>query len=120
MVRKAYPGMDNQLFNNISIKHMLNELNEQSIAYDVLTKRLKTIEEIINLVAWHTTCKSGMRSKTQIRQIEIEEEETSVDADQDDDIEERRVGGKRFVTEERLNQFDREMKESIRISNVWL
>ncbi|CAC5377965.1 LRP4 [Mytilus coruscus] len=52
-------------------------------------------------------------AKTQIRQIEIEEEETSFDADQSDDIEVRRVGGKRFVTEERLNQFGREMKESI-------
>ncbi|XP_052081934.1 uncharacterized protein LOC127719739 [Mytilus californianus] len=113
MVRKAYPGMDNQLFNDISIEHMLNGLNDQSIAYDVLTKRPKTMEETINLVAWHTTCKNGLRSKTQIRQIEIEEEETSFDADQSDDIEVRRVGGKRFVTEERLNQFGREMKESI-------
>ncbi|CAC5387910.1 unnamed protein product [Mytilus coruscus] len=113
MVRKAYPGMDNQLFNNISIEHMLNGLNDQSIAYDVLTKRPKTMEETISLVAWHTTCKNEMRSKTQIRQIEIEEEETSFDADQSDDIEVRRVGGKRFVTEERLNQFGREMKESI-------
>ncbi|CAC5371417.1 unnamed protein product [Mytilus coruscus] len=113
MVRKAYPGMDNQLFNNISIEHTLNGLNDQSIAYDVLTKRPKTMEETINLVAWHTTCKNGMRSKTQIRQIEIEEEERSFDADQSDDIEMRRVGGKRFVTEEHLNQFGREMKESI-------
>ncbi|CAC5384198.1 unnamed protein product [Mytilus coruscus] len=115
MVRKAYPGMDNQLFNNISIEHMLNGLNDQSIAYDVLTKRPKTMEETINLVAWHTTCKNGLRSKTQIRQIEIEEGERSFDTDQSDDIEVRRVGGKRFVTEERLNQFGREMKESITI-----
>lgn len=48
-----------------------------------------------------------MRVKTQIRQIETEEEETSVDADQTDDVEVRRVGGKRFVTNKLFNKFGR-------------
>ena len=70
------------------------------------------MEEAINLVSWHTTCKNGLRGKNLIRQIELEtlpdEEQNSTDTT---DV--RRIGGKRFVTEERLNQFGRELKESI-------
>ncbi|CAG2247043.1 unnamed protein product [Mytilus edulis] len=55
MFRKAYPGMDKQLFNNISIEYTLSGLPDQSLAYDVLTKRPKTMEETINLVTWHLT-----------------------------------------------------------------
>ncbi|CAG2206600.1 unnamed protein product [Mytilus edulis] len=67
MVKKAYPGMNQQLFNSIAIEHMLNGLPDQSIAYDVLTKRPKTMEETINLVAWHTTCKNEPRTKSRPR-----------------------------------------------------
>lgn len=73
MVRKAYPGMERQLFNNISIEYMLSGLPVQSITYDVLTKRPTTMDETINLVTWHLTCKNGMRStsKSSIRVIEL-------------------------------------------------
>ncbi|VDI77093.1 Hypothetical predicted protein [Mytilus galloprovincialis] len=78
MVKKEYPGMNQQLFNSIAIEHMLNGLPDQSVAYDVLTKRPKTMEETINLVAWHTTCKNGIKGKNQIRQIEVETEDRDV------------------------------------------
>ncbi|VDI32869.1 Hypothetical predicted protein [Mytilus galloprovincialis] len=110
MVRKAYPGMDKQLFNNISIEYMLSGLPDQSLAYDVLTKRPKTMEETINLVTWHLTCKNGMKGKTQIRQVETMEEEEDYDYE---DLNCRKAGPQRFVTEERLNQFGRDMKESM-------
>ncbi|CAG2219847.1 unnamed protein product [Mytilus edulis] len=110
MVRKAYPGMDKQLFNNISIEYMLSGLPDQSLAYDVLTKRPKTMEETINLVTWHLTCKNGMKGKTQIRQVETMEEEEEYDYE---DLNCRKAGPQRFVTEERLNQFGRDMKESM-------
>ncbi|CAC5395815.1 unnamed protein product [Mytilus coruscus] len=92
MVRKAYPGMDKQLFNNISIEYMLSGLPDQSLAYDVLTKRPRTMEETINLVGdlafnlqkWHE------------RQIS-----------------DSKAGHQRYVTKERLNQFGRDMKESL-------
>ena len=109
MVRKAYPGMDQQLFNSISIEHMLNGIPDQSIAYDVLTKRPKTMEETINLVTWHTTCKNGLRSKNYVRQVETEKSSDVIQ----DEMDVRRVGGKRFVTEERLNQFGRELQQTI-------
>ncbi|CAC5422738.1 unnamed protein product [Mytilus coruscus] len=110
MVRKAYPGMDKQLFNNISIEYMLSGLPDQSLAYDVLTKRPKTMEETINLVTWHLTCKNGMRGKSQIRLVETMEEEAEVDYE---DLDCRKAGPQRYVTEERLNQFGRDMRESM-------
>ena len=64
MVRKAYSGMDRQLFSNLSIEYMLAGLPDQSISYDVMTKRPTTMEETINLVTWHLTCKSGTRGRT--------------------------------------------------------
>ncbi|CAG2246518.1 unnamed protein product [Mytilus edulis] len=113
MVKKAYPGMNQQLFNSIAIEHMLNGLPDQSVAYDVLTKRPKTMEETINLVAWHTTCKNGIKGKNQIRQIEVETEDRDVSYSTTEELDVRRIGGKRFVTEERLNQFGRDIKDSI-------
>ncbi|CAC5406444.1 unnamed protein product [Mytilus coruscus] len=110
MVRKAYPGMDKQLFNNISIEYMLSGLSDQSLAYDVLTKRPRTMEETINLVTWHLTCKNGMRGKSQIRLVETMEEEEEVDYE---DLNCRKAGPQRYVTEERLNQFERDMRESM-------
>ncbi|CAC5413891.1 unnamed protein product [Mytilus coruscus] len=110
MVRKAYPGMDKQLFNNISIEYMLSELPDQSLAYDVLTKRPRTIEETINLVTWHLTCKNDMRGKSQIRLVETTEDEQEVDYE---DLNCRKAGHQRYVTEETLNQFGRDMRESM-------
>ncbi|VDI05007.1 Hypothetical predicted protein [Mytilus galloprovincialis] len=68
------------------------------------------MEETINLVAWHTTCKNG---KNQIRQIEVETEDRDVNYSTTEELDVRRIGGKRFVTEERLNQFGRDIKDSI-------
>lgn len=41
MVRKAYAGVDNKLFNNVSTAHLLNGLNDQRNADDKVTKTLK-------------------------------------------------------------------------------
>lgn len=86
---------------------MLAGLPDQSIAYDVMTKRPTTMEETINLVTWHLTCKSGMRGRTQVRAIEQKEMDQTIE-----DIDCRRVGN-RYVTEEMLNQFGRDIKESM-------
>ena len=46
IVRKAYPGIDDsELYRKVSIEHMLNRLNDKSIAYDVLTKMPKSMDE---------------------------------------------------------------------------
>ena len=78
-------------------------LPDHSIAYDVMIKK-KAMEEAINLATWHTTCNNGLLGKNQIRQIELETLPVEKQIC-NDTTDVRRLGGKRFVIEERLNQF---------------
>jgi hypothetical protein len=68
MVRKAYTGMDRQMFNNISIEYMLSELPDPSVAYDVLTKRPGTMEETIFFRKWPFSGEDD-RGKTSPREL---------------------------------------------------
>lgn len=48
---KAYPGLQNtEIYKSLSIEHMFNGIQDQSIAYYVLTKRPHTLQEAINLL----------------------------------------------------------------------
>ncbi|CAC5418997.1 unnamed protein product [Mytilus coruscus] len=73
---------------------MLSELPDQSLAYDVLTKRPRNMEETINLVTWHLTCKYGMRGKFQIRMVETNEDQQEVEYE---DLNCRKAGHQRYV-----------------------
>lgn len=56
---KAYPGMQNtEIYKSLSIEHMLNGIQDQSIAYyvNVLTKRPHTLQEAVNLLSWNFLC----------------------------------------------------------------
>lgn len=97
---KAYPGMQNtEIYKSLSIEHMLNGIHDQSIAYDVLTKRPQTSQEAVNLLFWHFSCKNGIKAKQHFRQTAVEHEPSTSEI--------KRVGntGKHFVTEDRLVQF---------------
>ncbi len=94
---------------------MLRGLPDQSIALDLLTKRITTMTEAIHQVVLCETYKRGSKDR-HVRQIQGDDlltpavympEETC------QEIEVRKVGGKRYVTEERLNQFERDIKDSI-------
>ncbi|XP_069109733.1 uncharacterized protein [Argopecten irradians] len=112
MVRKAYPGINEILFNNLCVEHMLSGIADQSIAYDVLTKRPQTIDEAVNLLSWHYSCKKGMKQKgNTIRKISFEEDACYREEESENDI--RKVNQHRFVTEERLNQFGRDLSDRI-------
>ncbi|VDI16678.1 Hypothetical predicted protein [Mytilus galloprovincialis] len=75
LVRRSFPTIDVATHSTLSVEYMLRGLPDQSIAIELLTKRITNEGE--------------------------------------DDIEIRKVGGKRYVTEERLTQFERGMKDSI-------
>ena len=61
LMTKAYPGLnDEKLKSELAIGHFLNGLNDQSIAYDVATKRPETLQRAIDMVTWHECCKNGM------------------------------------------------------------
>lgn len=65
--QKAWTGrLTLQFFNYVSIEYMLSGIPDQIMAYDVLTKRPRSMEERINLVTWHLTC----RGESQFRFLE--------------------------------------------------
>ncbi|VDI56643.1 Hypothetical predicted protein [Mytilus galloprovincialis] len=89
---------------------MLRGLPDQSIAIELLTKRITSMTEAIHQVTLYETYKRGNKDRN-IRQLSMQE---TVDFDEgEDDIEIRKVGGKRYVTEERLTQFERGITQSL-------
>ena len=105
---KAYPGLEgSKIFVDMTIEHLVNGLADPNLIYDVMTKKPTTVEQALDMIQWHECCKGISRRKLNVRQVtETEEFEKEI-------LNVNRVNGKRFVTEERLQQFGRELKESI-------
>ena len=54
MMARAYPDIGTtETFTQMTIHHLLQGLNDQSIAYEVLIQRPKTLTEVVNMVTWH-------------------------------------------------------------------
>lgn len=109
---KAYSGMQNtEIYKSLSIEHMLNGIYDQPTAYDVLTERPHTLQEAVNLLSWHFSCKYGIKAKQHIRQTAVEQEPSTSEI--------KRVGntGKQFVIEDSLVQCGQELTDSITESN---
>lgn len=112
MVSKAYPGLsEGDLYSKLAIEYLVHGLGDTNLEYDILSKRPVTVEQAIDMIQWHICCKTQTK-KVAVRQL-TEIDDGSFSETLDDDIEVRRVNGKRFVTEERLLQFGRDMKQSI-------
>ncbi len=116
LVSRAYPGLEGtDLFEKITVEHMVGGLSDPNITYDIMSKRPQTVEQAIDMIQWHECCKSSLKRKTLVRQVCVEYPSSS---DEDDSEPEpaheiRRVNMKRFVTEERLNQFGRDLEERL-------
>jgi hypothetical protein len=91
---------------------MLRGLPDQSIPLELLTKRISSMTEAIHQVVLYETYKRGTRERHNTRQLNTEEP-PFVTCNDTEDVEIRQVGGKRFVTEERLVQFQRDIQDSI-------
>ena len=111
-VRKAFPGINYVLFNELCVEHLLNGIPDQGVAYDVITKRPKTIDEAINLLTWHESCKRGFYRRDTYLQYQ-DDSYSDCDDKYTQNVDIRRVNHKRFVTEERLQQFGRELRDDI-------
>ncbi|VDI12585.1 Hypothetical predicted protein [Mytilus galloprovincialis] len=110
LVRRSFPTIDVATHSTLSVEYMLRGLPDQSIAIELLTKRIASMTEAIHQVTLYETYKRGNKNRN-IRQLSMQE---TVDLDEgEDDMEIRKVGGKRYVTEERLTQLERGMKDSI-------
>ena len=106
LISKAYPDIKGtQLFAELTVEHFLYGLNDASTTYDVISKKQKSIDEA--LVTWHESCRSrsGKTRKTSIREVHFDSQCVENDV--------RRLHPKQYVTEERPNQFVRELKDSI-------
>lgn len=116
MVKKSFITIDSRTHSALSVEYMLRGLPDQSIALDLLTKRITSMTEDIHQVVLYETYKRGSKEK-HIRQVQSEDLHVPTAYMQDSEIcqevEVRKVGGKRYVTEERLNQFQRDIKDSI-------
>ena len=109
-VSKAYPGIaGSRLIEDLTIEHLVGGLSDSTLMYDVLTKRPKTVEETLDLLQWHESCKGAMKKKVGVRKVGFSVD----DEDLDEDVSTRRVGNKSYVTEDRMNQFGRELREGL-------
>lgn len=111
MMAKAYPDIGcSETFTQMTIHHLLQGLPDQTIAYEVLIRKPKTLTEAVDMITWHECCKETTRKKSGIRQLSSFVNEETQYADE---TEIRRINGKKFVTEERLIQFGRDLKATI-------
>ena len=103
-----------ETFNKL-IHRLMQELPDQSIAYEVLIRKPRTLSEAVDMITWHECGKETPRKKSGIKQLSTfdDSDKTAVSREDLHTLEVRGVNGKRFVTEERLIQFGRELKTSI-------
>jgi hypothetical protein len=108
---RAYPGLDNnsKLYTELSIEHLLNGLQDQSLAYDVMTKRPPTLDAALDMLMWHECCKIGIRKKTAVRQVATDYNREAADY-VNDDMNVRRVNSHGLVTGE---QFGKKLIEDV-------
>ena len=117
LMAKGYPDIGStETFNQMTIHHFLQGLSDQAIAYEVLTKKPSNLTEAIDMITWHECCKESTKKKTGLRQVNTYPDPpygyTYHNAEYEDN-EVRRLNGKKFVTEERLIQFGRDLKTTI-------
>jgi hypothetical protein len=112
LVRKSFPTIDTATHGTLSVEYMLRGLPDQSISLELLTKRISSMTEAIRQIVLYETYKRGTRERHNIRQLNTEEP-PFVTGNDTEDVEIRKVGGKRFVTEEQLAQFQRDIQDSI-------
>ena len=101
LVTKAYPGIaGSDLFNKLTVEHIVQGLGDSSLSYDIMTKKPNTVAEAIDMIQWHECCKLNTKRKSNIRRVD-----TFSDSNDESDVNVRRTGRHRFVTEERLQRF---------------
>ena len=114
---KAYPGLnETQLFREMSVEYLVQGLGDPSLAYDVMSKKPQSVDAAMEMIRWHECCRNGAKRKPVVRQVasrDFDDSDGDSDHEDQDTTNVRRVNGKRFVTEETLQQFGKELKDSI-------
>ena len=112
---KAYPEIEfTETFAQLSIQHFLNGLPESDLTFEVLKSSPTSLSDAVDSYIRLDALKQQCRKKVNLRQIHnATDESDSEEEDQADDQHVRRINGKKFVTEERLHQFSREIQSKI-------
>ena len=75
LVSKAYPGLDgSQLHTNLTIETTVKGLQDPTLTYNVLTKKPHTINQALDMIAWHGCCKGTTRRRNVVRQVSEDDE----------------------------------------------
>lgn len=50
---RAYPGIQGTgIFENLAIEHLLKGLPDQKMAYEILTRKPRTLSETVDMITW--------------------------------------------------------------------
>ena len=113
MMTKAYPDIGmSETFNQLMIHHLLQGLSDQSIAYEVLIRKPRTLSQAVDMITWHECCKETTSQQSGIQQLRRPDTsgETTIPREDFHTQGVRRVNGKRSVTGEHLLDFGGDLK----------
>ena len=110
---KAYPGLEGaEFFETLAIEHLCNGLPDPNMAFDILVKKPRTIQQALDMIEWYECCRQTSRRRGPVlRQVSPSvpgnDRETAGGAV-------RHIGPNRqWVTEERLQQFGQELQDGL-------
>ena len=113
MVSKAFPEfVGSDTAEAMIIEHVISGLKNQTVAYDVMSKKPKTVVECLDMVQWHESILQRQKS-ARIQAVSVANEHLSISGDDTMEASVARVSSTANVSEERLFQFGRELKEAI-------
>ena len=113
-VTKAYPGITGtQLMEDMTIENLIGGLPDSNLVYDVLTKKPRSVQQAIDLVLWHESCRGAQKKRMGLRRVAAAEQEDQPMVQQKTGPQVRRINEKKFVTEERLFQFGQGLQSDL-------
>ena len=76
IMAKAYPdAVGTQLYEDLSVEHLVGGLSDTSMIYDVLTKKPRSVEAAMHLIRWHESCRVIQKTCSAVRQVIVEDQE---------------------------------------------
>ena len=97
MMTKAYLDIGmSETFNQLMIHLLLHGLSDQSIAYEVLIRKPRTLSQAVDIITWHECCKETFSRQSgiwQLRKSDISGE-TTISREDFHTLGVRRINGK--------------------------
>ena len=119
LMSRAYPGMEGtSIYSNLLIEHLLKGLPDQRLAYEVLTRKPRDLNEAVDMITWHEACRQYTMKTSGIRNIEQDDYEDEEEYS-NYDHELRRIRNRKISQEDNSNhkfiQFERELQNLSRL-----